>query len=553
MATVYKGYDPVLDRLVVIKVLALHLTWEEQFVQRFMQEARAAARLNHPNIITIYDVGQQDTWYYFVMEFLSGLSLQELLRQRGAMPPDQVLRILRQLADALDYAHQEGLVHRDLKPGNVLFGSRGRPVLTDFGLAQVASEGGEGSDITVGTPEYMAPEQLAGGEIGSWTDLYSLAVLTYEMLAGRPPSKISMGPSLLYQVLNEKPPPLRSFRPELPEAVDVVLDRALSKEPDSRFKRGSVFVAALEAALTGRELPPMEEEEPVPAVLVPEMEEEALLLQGVGEMVWEADPLIGAAAVGAYAPAASPGQGRSSEAIPYTRSNRNMSVPPGGAAVVGGMPAEYVEQRTLRALPVWIWIVLGAAVMVLIVGLSSLLASGIIALSRPTATPPPTATATITLTPMPTATPTAAPTASETPLPTDTPAPTETSAPTSTSTPTAGPTETPAPTETAAPTRPPVVVPTDTIPPTEEPTPTITFTPSPRPTDQPTQGPPTYTPTPTATDTPEPTQPTATPTDTPLPAIPTLTPKPTETPTPPTATPTYTPTVPPIPTSTPTP
>ena len=265
MKAVYRAHDPVLERDVALAVLAPHLTWEPEFVERFMREARAAAQLKHAHIVVIYDVGQEGSWYYFVMEFLEGLALKDLIHQGGAMPQGQVVSLLAQLASALDYAHRRGLVHRDVKPGNVIVSPQGHATLTDFGIVKAAHESRlTGSGMTLGTPHYMASEQIAGGEVGPWTDLYALAVVAYEMLAGRPPFDADTTPALLYQVVNQPPPPLRTLRPDLRPTVEAVFARALAKDPPARYPSGAALVTALKQALAGQEV-----EREAPTVLMP--------------------------------------------------------------------------------------------------------------------------------------------------------------------------------------------------------------------------------------------------------------------------------------------
>ncbi len=255
MGAVFKGYDATLDREVAIKVLAPHLVWDSQFVERFLREARVAARLHHPNIVAIYDVGQEGGWYYFVMEHLPGETLREQIRRRGALPPEEVVQIAAQLASALDYAHEQGVVHRDVKPGNVIVDPDGHVTLTDFGIVKAASETHlTATGMTVGTPEYMAPEQATGGEVGPWTDRYALGVVAYEMLSGRVPFQADSTMALLYRIVHEPHPPLHGVRPELPAAVDAVLGRALAKEPARRYPSAQAFVEALERALAGQEV-----------------------------------------------------------------------------------------------------------------------------------------------------------------------------------------------------------------------------------------------------------------------------------------------------------
>ncbi|MBN1956421.1 MAG: protein kinase [Anaerolineae bacterium] len=252
MGVVYKGYDPVLDRCVAIKVLAPHLAWEKEFVERFMREARAAARLRHPAIITIHDVGEEDGRYYFVMEHLEGQTLVQYLRQQGRLPPEEVLGLLWPLADALDHAHQSGLLHRDIKPANIVITGSGQVVLTDFGIARIAQEGQiTSADLVAGTPQYMSPEQAEGSEIDGRSDQYSLAVMAYEMLGGRPPFQADSALSLLHKVVYEPPPSILRVRPDLPQEVEQVMARALAKRPDDRYPTASIFVAELAQALTG--------------------------------------------------------------------------------------------------------------------------------------------------------------------------------------------------------------------------------------------------------------------------------------------------------------
>lgn len=254
MGAVFKGYDPTLDRFVAIKVLAPHLVWEQEFVERFLREARAAARLRHPGIVTIYDVGQAGGWYYFAMDYLEGEPLAQLIKRRGPMTMEDALPILRPVAEALDYAHDQGLVHRDVKPGNIIVGPQGQVTLTDFGIARAAAETRlTRTGAIVGTPEYMAPEQASGGGVDNRTDQYALAVVGYEMLAGRVPFKAESTPALLHKVVYEPPPPLRDARPDLPAQVEQILARALAKEKHQRYSSCRAFVSGLQQASAARQ------------------------------------------------------------------------------------------------------------------------------------------------------------------------------------------------------------------------------------------------------------------------------------------------------------
>ncbi|MEJ2735611.1 MAG: ABC transporter substrate-binding protein [Anaerolineae bacterium] len=260
MGIVYLGYDPLLDRQVAIKVLAPHLVWEEGFVERFLREARAAARIKHPNIVTIHDVGQEEDQFYFVMEYLAGQTLAEYIRERGALPPSEVESILTPVADALDYAHRHELVHRDIKPGNIIIGPTGQVTLTDFGIARAAQETRLTTAGTImGTPEYMSPEQAWGEDVDYHTDLYSLAVVAYEMLSGRVPFRGTTPHAVLYKQIHEPPPPVQEIRPDLPASVDVVLVKALAKEPSKRYSTAGAFVDELTQALQGKVIAPPEE------------------------------------------------------------------------------------------------------------------------------------------------------------------------------------------------------------------------------------------------------------------------------------------------------
>jgi serine/threonine protein kinase len=243
MAVVYKAYQPALERYVAVKVLPRELTFDGQFVERFLREARAAARLNHPNIVTIHDVGQAEGVHFLVMEFVDGPSLTDLLRQQGAQPPEEVSRIISQVATALDYAHQHSFVHRDIKPGNILLAPDGTAKLTDFGIVQAA----EGTRLTqtgtlLGTPAYMSPEQARGAEVGQGTDIYSMGVVAYEMLSGRVPFS---GPTMAVLHAHVYEPPDLGV---LPGQVRPAVGKALAKDPAARHASAGAFAQALRSA-----------------------------------------------------------------------------------------------------------------------------------------------------------------------------------------------------------------------------------------------------------------------------------------------------------------
>lgn len=252
MGIVYRGYDPTLRRPVAIKVLPPQFTYDAQFVQRFQQEAILAANLRHPNIVTIYDVGQEADVYYIVMEYLEGTTLEGLLTQQGPLSAHQTAHILQQVADALDYAHGRGIIHRDVKPANIMVGQDGHATLMDFGLVRAA----EGTSLTrsgtfLGTPEYMSPEQALGKPVAATSDLYSLGVVLYKMLTGKVPFSRSTPLGVTYAHVNEPPPPLRTIRADIPTAVEMVVNKALAKGPTDRYQTATRLAEDYRAAIGG--------------------------------------------------------------------------------------------------------------------------------------------------------------------------------------------------------------------------------------------------------------------------------------------------------------
>jgi len=257
MGAVYKALDPLLRLEVAIKILAPHLSWSKDFVQRFLREAQGAARLRHPNIVTIHGVGHVGELYYFVMEYIPGLSLAALLRERGPLPPTQVSALVEQVAAALDYAHGRGLVHRDVKSSNIIVTPEGQAILTDFGIAR-AAEGTRLTDTgaTMGTPEYMAPEQAQGEEATPASDRYALGIMVYEMLTGHVPFTATTPLAVLMKHVTTAPPPLRQFNRHVPEAAEQTVLWALAKDPAARPPTGAAFAAALRRALLGEDVSP---------------------------------------------------------------------------------------------------------------------------------------------------------------------------------------------------------------------------------------------------------------------------------------------------------
>lgn len=253
MAVVYEAHQPSLGRSVAIKVLPSEFTFDQTFVKRFLQEARAAARLTHPYIVPIYDVGQQNGVYYIVMQKLEGASLHSLIERTGRLPLPRVAHILAQVAAALDFAHAGGLVHRDIKPANIFIGPGDHATVMDFGIAKaLAGTQLTQSGVMMGTPAYMSPEQATGKPVGPASDVYSLGLVVYQMLAGRVPFQADSTPALLYKQVHETPPPLRVFAPETPPAVEAVVARSLAKDPAQRFRSAGEMARALQGTMTGR-------------------------------------------------------------------------------------------------------------------------------------------------------------------------------------------------------------------------------------------------------------------------------------------------------------
>jgi putative two-component system response regulator len=248
MATVYKAHHPALDRYVAIKVLPEFFAEDDAYRDRFQQEARSVARLKHPNILNVFDYGQTDEITYLVLELVEGGTLAQILG--SPMELEDVVRILRPLASALDHAHSQGILHRDIKPSNILIQKDGAPVLADFGLARMTSSVRRltASGTVMGTPEYMSPEQVVGEAIGSTSDLYSFAVVAYEMLTGRVPFQADTPAAVLLSHINKDMPPTRELVGELSAHVEDALRKGLAKAPGDRYANASQFVAALTPA-----------------------------------------------------------------------------------------------------------------------------------------------------------------------------------------------------------------------------------------------------------------------------------------------------------------
>lgn len=256
MGTVYRGHDPVLDRTVAIKTIQLAMPKEDlpDYEARFYQEARAAGGLAHPNIVVIYDIGKTEKLAYMVMEYVHGRELRDMLARDAPLHPRDTVRICADVADALAYAHRCGVIHRDIKPTNIMVTDDGHVKSTDFGIARMrSSELKTMTGVVLGSPRYMSPEQVTGAALDSRTDVFSLGVVLYEMLTGRPPFQADSVQGIMFQALNSKPVPPSRVTAGLPRILDFVVAKAIAKDPDHRYPTADAFAADLRACLA--ELP----------------------------------------------------------------------------------------------------------------------------------------------------------------------------------------------------------------------------------------------------------------------------------------------------------
>ena len=247
MGAVYLAHDLTLEREVAIKVLPPDISMDDHIVKRFQHEAKTAAKLDHTNIIPIYRVESEGGLNYFVMKYIAGTSLEDVLDQKQQLTIDYIQRVLWEAACALGHAHQRGVVHRDVKPANIMFDHDGRVMLTDFGISKAlqAASGFTGTGMIIGTPHYMAPEQAKGGTVDGRADQYSLGVVAYRMITGELPYTGDSVHTILYKHIFEEVPRMSGKRAGTPEFLSVAIARALSKEPDQRFPTMEEFATAV--------------------------------------------------------------------------------------------------------------------------------------------------------------------------------------------------------------------------------------------------------------------------------------------------------------------
>ncbi len=253
MGLVYLGKDPTIQRLVAIKTMRLdHIDQADKLQEikaRFFREAESTGRLSHPNIVTIYDAGEEDDLGYIAMELIEGTPLSQSARKPNLMPVNEVLLTIATVADALDYAHQQGVIHRDIKPANIMLTKDRVVKVMDFGIAKMASSSKTHNNIVLGTPTYMSPEQIAGKKVDGRTDIFSLGVVLFELLTGQLPFTADNLSAVLFSITHHPHPAIQTVRPDLPPMVQEIVDRALQKELPHRYRRADEFASELRACL----------------------------------------------------------------------------------------------------------------------------------------------------------------------------------------------------------------------------------------------------------------------------------------------------------------
>ena len=253
MGLVYLGKDPTIQRFVAIKTMRLDQVDSDDKLQdvkaRFFREAESTGRLSHPNIVTIYDAGEENDLGYIAMELIEGTPLKQWARKPNLMPVNEVLLTVATVADALDYAHQQGVIHRDIKPANIMLTKDRVVKVMDFGIAKMASSSKTQTNIVLGTPTYMSPEQIAGKKVDGRSDIFSLGVVLFELLTGQLPFTADNLSAVLFSIAHHPHPAIQTLRPDLPPMVQEIVDRALQKELPHRYRRADEFASELRACV----------------------------------------------------------------------------------------------------------------------------------------------------------------------------------------------------------------------------------------------------------------------------------------------------------------
>jgi serine/threonine-protein kinase len=251
MSSVFRAHDRLLDRKVALKILHQQYSDDDEYVERFRREARAVAALSHPNIVTVIDRGEHEDRQFIVFEYVDGENLKRLIERRGPAPVSTALELGMEIARGLSFAHQQGLVHRDVKPQNVLLNGDGNAKVTDFGIARSldVQHGMTQTGTVLGTSDYIAPEQAQGQRVDAHTDVYSLGVVLYELLTSEVPFPGENFVAVAMQHINEPPPPIRDKRPDVPPRVEAAIQKAMAKRPEDRFATMAEFCRELEACL----------------------------------------------------------------------------------------------------------------------------------------------------------------------------------------------------------------------------------------------------------------------------------------------------------------
>lgn len=338
MSSVYKGTDPNLKRVVAIKVIHPHLSSNSDFVQRFEEEAAAVAQLRHHGIIQVYDFNRDDDLYYMILEFVPGETLQDHLKRLNdsgrKLSHSQAIEYMASICDAVDYAHQRGMIHRDIKPANLMLTTTGQVILMDFGIAKIV--GGTRHTATgavVGTAMYMSPEQIKGEQPDRRTDVYSLGVTLFEMVSGRPPFDAQSAMTLMMMHINDPIPNIKSLNPEVPDALVAIINKALAKDPNNRYQTTAQMAAALRNALSASTSSP----------LATMMEDATFMSQGRGTTIEkpiagtyvENTPII--PTKGTMIESATPSRSYSAPVAPSTSKRKSSMALPIIAAVVIGL------------------------------------------------------------------------------------------------------------------------------------------------------------------------------------------------------------------------